>query len=58
MRISGTQPLSVISSQACSLKSWKVMPSKMPKQVYVRFIHARNKHNLLNSLLKLFKSFK
>ena len=32
MRISGTEPSSVILSQTKYLKRWKVMPQKVPKQ--------------------------
>ena len=32
MPISGTEPSSVILSQTCSIKSWKEMPKKVPKQ--------------------------
>ena len=33
MRISGTEPLSVILSQTCSLKSWKVMTEKLQNKL-------------------------
>ena len=32
MRISGTEPSSVILSQICSIKCWKVITKKVPKQ--------------------------
>ena len=37
MRISGTEPSSVILSQTWSIKSWKVMTKKLPKQAEAKW---------------------
>ena len=45
MRISGTEPSSMILSQTCSIKSWKVMTTKVPKQAEAKKDGVVNPHN-------------
>ena len=45
MRISGTEPTSVILSQTGSLKSWKVITKKVPKEAEAKWDGVINPQN-------------
>ena len=45
MRISGTEPSSVILSQTCSIKSWKSNDQNVPKQAETEMGGVRNPQN-------------